>query len=149
MKREAYDALADVPGTVLKPRAKRDKSEGRQTPGSTLTTYVKLKPVNKERAAQARAEDFGEQARACKEIGICCCCGREGETDPHHYISRGAGGSDKHCVPLLRDCHRRVHAIGAKRFWLEAAVDPAEVAYGMAEWVKVGCPRGRAPVRKR
>lgn len=145
MKRSDYDALEEIPGAILKPRSKRNKSEGRQAPGSSLTTYAKLKPRNEARHAEQHAESFGPQAQACREIGICCCCGKEGQTEPHHYISRGAGGRDEHCVPMLHEHHMIGHAKGWDTFWRGVGIDPAEVAYGMAEWVKAGRPRGNRP----
>lgn len=133
MKREAYDALADVPGAVLKPRAKRDKSEGRQAPGSTLTTYAKLNPVNKERAAQARAEDFGVQAQACYRLP-CFRCARQGASVPHHEPPRARGGTDRDSLPLcdrtrlsgVNGCHQLRHDQGEVTFWKELGCTPDE-----------------------
>lgn len=151
MKRELYDELAEVPGAILKPKSKRDKSEGRQQGNSSLRTYstlktrAPLKAVNAERREERHAEAFGIQAQACRDICICCCCGKEGVTEPHHYISRGAGGTDRHCIPMLREHHQKAHAIGAQRFWMEVGLDPADIAEGMATWVAAGCPRGYRP----
>lgn len=146
-----YTAVADAPGAIPKPRAKRDRAEGRTTGNSTLRTYTTLKthapinPVNHERRAERHGEGFAEQAQACREIGICCCCGQVGITEPHHYVSRGAGGTDEHCVPMLHEHHMRAHSLGAVTFWREVGIDPADVAYGMAEWVRAGCPKGCLP----
>lgn len=38
--------------------------------------------------------------------------------DPHHTKSRGAGGSDRECLPFCRACHRDVEALaGVFKRW--------------------------------
>ena len=136
-----YNALEDVPGAIVKAK------HVRASKGQKKRTAVNKK--NSPRLEERRAEEFGPQAQACRDIGICCCCGTEGPTDPHHLKTRGAGGKDRDTIPLARACHRRLHATGPLRFWQEAAIDPEDVRMGMEEWVAAGCPRGQAPVRKR
>lgn len=44
-----------------------------------------------------------------------------GKSDPHHTISRGAGGSDLAVIPLARQCHRDVETLqGAYKDWTKA-----------------------------
>ncbi|MCK5606823.1 DUF968 domain-containing protein [Candidatus Pacearchaeota archaeon] len=38
------------------------------------------------------------------------------ESDPHHTTSKGAGGSDLSCVPLLHELHQECHTIGKETF---------------------------------
>jgi hypothetical protein len=145
-----WSALEEAPGALQKPRGKRDKAKGRTAPGSTLRTYATLKQVNRERVAETRAKAFGAQAQACRDIGICGCCGREGYTIPHHHTSRGAGGEDRDTLPLLQDpCHLRLHQRGSLTFWSEAGVDPDDLVDAMRVWVAAGCPQSQLPVRKR
>lgn len=49
-------------------------------------------------------------------------------TDPHHLISRGAGGSDYTAIPLCRKHHTELHAIGKARFESDYGVDLWEVS---------------------
>lgn len=45
------------------------------------------------------------------------------ESDPHHTISKGAGGSDLSCVPLLHELHQECHAIGQETFQNKYNID--------------------------
>ena len=45
----------------------------------------------------------------------CLVCGDVGE--PHHIISRGAGGSDLTAVPLCRRHHNEIESQGKLGFW--------------------------------
>lgn len=36
--------------------------------------------------------------------------------EPHHLISRGAGGSDHYCVPLCRKHHSELEQVGKTKF---------------------------------
>lgn len=140
VSRRDYEDLAPIPGGVPKPKGKRDPEKARTTANSTLRSYATLNPVNKERRAEAHEEAFGLQADACREIGICCCCGMTGQTEPHHLRSRGAGGDDSWCIPLLARCHTTAHALGATTFWTRVGIDPLEIVEGMRAWVAAGCP---------
>jgi hypothetical protein len=73
----------------------------------------------------------------------CCVCGNRAEaSDPHHLITRGAGGSDLCAIPLCRRCHAKLHKLGLKVFsdairerdgielWAEAAA-------GLARYVRL------------
>lgn len=44
----------------------------------------------------------------------CCVCLRAAE--PHHLVTRGAGGSDFMTVPLDRVCHTNWHLWGEQKF---------------------------------
>jgi 5-methylcytosine-specific restriction endonuclease McrA len=35
----------------------------------------------------------------------CVVCGAPAPSEPHHVISRGAGGSDHFAIPVCRGCH--------------------------------------------
>lgn len=129
----AYDVLAEIPGTIPKPKAKRNKSEGRTSPNSTLTSYATLKPVNKERAAAAREEDFGPQSLACDRLP-CFACARKDCSVAHHEPPRARGGTDSDCIPLCDltrmngkpGCHQRRHNVGEVTFWNEVGCTPDE-----------------------
>ena len=45
----------------------------------------------------------------------CSACGATAP-DPHHLRTRGAGGSDRTCVPLCREHHSEWHTIGPSAF---------------------------------
>jgi hypothetical protein len=40
----------------------------------------------------------------------CFNCKKSPPSDPHHILSRGAGGSDLAVIPLCRICHVKYHA---------------------------------------
>lgn len=44
----------------------------------------------------------------------CLICGRRAE--PHHQVSRGAGGSDLDCLPFCRKHHTQVEQMGKTKF---------------------------------
>lgn len=96
------------------------RTELKRTGGLKRTGQLKrktrLNPVNRERRARRRAEQFSHQAARCRTMD-CCACGRPGPSDPAHVRSRGAGGRDKgNIVPLCRPCHNLQHAKGMKTF---------------------------------
>ena len=45
------------------------------------------------------------------------------ESDPHHTKSKGAGGSDLSCVPLLHELHQECHSIGQNTFQEKYNID--------------------------
>lgn len=49
----------------------------------------------------------------------CMVCGSSPPSDPHHWKSRGSGGSDhlNNLVSLCHNDHVLFHSIGAKSFW--------------------------------
>ena len=49
------------------------------------------------------------------------------ESDPHHTKSKGAGGSDLSCVPLLHELHQECHAIGQETFQEKYNIDFKDV----------------------
>jgi len=53
-------------------------------------------------------------------------CLRRGE--PHHVVSRGAGGGDYTAAPLCREHHRQLHTTGLRRF---------EENFGLELWREV------------
>lgn len=129
----SYSDLAEAPGAIPKPRAKRDKSKARQQHNSTLVSYTMLKAVNPERAAEARAEDFGAQSRACERLP-CFRCARKDCSVAHHEPPRSRGGTDLDTIPLCDrtkmrgnpGCHQLRHDRGETTFWEELRVTPDE-----------------------
>ena len=115
-----------------------------------LTRKTRIRARNPKRAAKRRAEAFGEQARVCRSASCCVCwpdafsidsprmlyctmalarIGFGGErSEPHHIPSRGAGGTDKDCVPLCTAHHREFHDIGEQSFAERYAVDLRAIA---------------------
>ncbi len=61
-----------------------------------------------------------------------------GKSDPHHWITRGAGGDDKDCVPLcegLAGHHAELHRIGRWTFSERYGLDlKQEAARLWEEW---------------
>jgi hypothetical protein len=108
----------------------------------------RLSPVNRKRRAKRRAEAFGEQAELCRHLpcvvahsswwlvnGIQSAVALavlgstiRGQSEPHHVPSRGAGGTDKDCVPLSAELHREFHTIGEQSFAAKYAVDLRAIA---------------------
>lgn len=110
------------------------KPEKRRAHNSTLAAPTKpMAKVNPERAAQARAEDFGWQASACERLP-CYACGRQGASVAHHDPPRARGGTDADTVPLcdrtrlngVPGCHQRRHDVGELTFWAELGVTPEQ-----------------------
>ena len=101
-------------------------------------------------AHHGRPEEIdGVQCQACRLIRVCCCCGREGDTQPHHEPNVSLGGVDGDAVPLLFECHRRRHDIGANRFWNESRMSPEFAKAAMRDWMAAGCPAGALTWGKR
>ncbi len=102
-----------------------------------LRRKIRIKLRNPARAAEHLARDFGEQAKRCRQ-SLCCVClalGNEqiGESVPHHDPSRGAGGTDRDCVPLCSAHHAQVHVQGRESFWREVRVSIDAVKSRMRE----------------
>jgi len=76
---------------------------------------TRIKPVNRERKAQRRADEFGSDARVLVINGMRCVCeGRHpactgGWSEPSHVTSRGAGGKAEDIVPMSTGCHEAWH----------------------------------------
>lgn len=73
----------------------------------------------------------------CRRRGHCEICGRPGN-DPHHVISRGAGGPDHdyNLICLCRFDHNREASIGDVRMfeiisWREHKIITRETVYGI------------------
>lgn len=49
------------------------------------------------------------------------------ESDPHHTTSKGAGGSDLSCIPLLHELHQEGHKIGWHTFQEKYNIDFKDV----------------------
>lgn len=78
-------------------------------------------PVKKKRADRARMENPFKRSpirdrkflRFVREKMSCLCCG-DRPVDPHHVTTRKNGGGDVavNIMPLCREHHREIHAIG-------------------------------------
>lgn len=88
---------------------------------------TRLNPVNAKRRRESRAACFGALADFVRALGCCVeACGERRAVDPHHVVTRGAGGqawrveSDGsfvgNIVPLCRLHHDEVGTRGAKTF---------------------------------
>jgi hypothetical protein len=61
------------------------------------------------------------------------------ESDPHHTESKGSGGSDLSCVPLLHELHQESHSIGQDTFQEKYNVNFKEVRLRLLEkWIEEG-----------
>ena len=92
--------------------------ERKRTPkakGQGLSRTTRVNPVNRERKAKRNAACFGPQARLCRTLP-CVACGRRPPSDPHHVLSRGAGGKDADTCSLCRRCHDLLGSIGQETF---------------------------------
>lgn len=107
-----------------------------------------LRRRNPERLARRRAEQFGPQAELCRTLACVVCWRphdspvrsiawfdrrRPNRSDPHHIVSRGAGGTDRDCVPLCRHHHDEIHRIGRDTFQERHGVDLRAVADALSE----------------
>ena len=88
---------------------------------------TRMNRVNSKRRKRLREKQFGEQAERCRNLP-CCACGAPPPSDPHHVPSRGAGGVDRDCCPLCRECHRYFHDHGERSFAEHFGVEPRAVA---------------------
>jgi hypothetical protein len=69
--------------------------------------------------------------RAWVKTRRCLVQGCHKKTDPHHWITRGAGGDDKDCIPLcagLDGHHTQIHQIGRWTFSDRYGLDLKEAA---------------------
>lgn len=74
------------------------------------------------------AECFGAQSELCRGLP-CCVCQASPPSDPHHVVSRGAGGKDAgNAVPLCRFHHGELHTIGLLTFQEKHSVNLRLVA---------------------
>ena len=61
------------------------------------------------------------------------------ESDPHHTTSKGAGGSDLSCVPLLHELHQECHTIGKETFQKKYSVDFEFIQLALIKkWIEAG-----------
>lgn len=95
--------------------------------------------VNRARLKARRKKDTAAQAELCWDLP-CVACGIEPtdeiQTQAHHILSKGSGGTDMHCVPLCHLHHREGHTIGWKTWQAKWGIDLKEVAAGLADQIK-------------
>jgi len=46
------------------------------------------------------------------------------QAEPHHYITRGAGGGDEYAMPLCREHHTAIGNMGRDTFFKGYGLDP-------------------------
>ena len=88
--------------TPLRPGTKPLRRKAR------LRTRKRLAPVNPERLARLRAQQFGGRHRDRIVSLPCCVCGARAPSDPAHTRARGMGGVKGkwwEIVPLCREDH--------------------------------------------
>lgn len=104
--------------------------------GKPMKRRVRLRAVNWARLKARRAACFGPQAALCRSMPCLACWATP--CDPHHVLSRGAGGLDCHCVPLCRKHHSQFHSLGRLGFEQAWGVDLFHEAARLAETVARG-----------
>lgn len=84
--------------------------------GTTLLRRkTRLNPVDEERAARLRREQFGGKAEWIRSLP-CATCPRRPPSDPSHVKTRGAGGKAKHLIPQCHEDHVEFHSAGIETF---------------------------------
>lgn len=98
------------------------------------------------RARRKKRRQFGSQADLCRMLPCCGCrpfdfavaisqvIGGVDPTDfrrlsdPDHWRTRGAGGTDEDCIPLCAQCHAKVDGInsGRKTYATAKGLNPAD-----------------------
>ena len=131
-----------------------------------------LRPRNEDRAAKARAENFGELADLVRSLPCCVEGCRRWPVDPAHVVSRRRGAAwivvdgveVGNIAPLCRAHHtgpgfaRPQHQVGIPTFETEQrlvvrlpgrlaapAATLAEVAAAVGRWAKDGAPGAGGP----
>jgi len=141
----SYTDLADAPGAIPKPRAKRDKAEGRSTPGSSLRTYSTLKASRTPMEHHGRPEDVdGPQCEACRMLP-CVICGAPPPSHPHHDPKVSQGGLDRDAGPLCAAHHAESETMPLSKFRAKYKLDWATVVEGVQAWMNAGYPQGAKP----
>lgn len=132
MKPRSWNSTLPAPTKPLTRRASL-------SPGKTPERRTRMPKRNAKRAAKRYARDFGAHAETIRALP-CCACGAPGPSDPHHVVSRGAGGTAQHQVPLCRNCHRLLHQIGRRTF--EALRKVSLVVIAAELWERYGGGEG-------
>lgn len=115
---------------------------------SRLERHTRCRPVHPERAAAARASDFGPLGDFVRSLRCAVPgCRSDGPSDPAHVRSRGAGGHATHVpdlstgevrgnlAPLCRVHHQLSHAMPVSQFEamtkvkMQMAADAAYAAF--------------------
>lgn len=146
------ELAAEAPGAIPKPRAKRDRTEGRTVGNSSLRSYTTLQtrtPLKAHGANEDRREEVdGEQAEACRLLP-CCLCGADASSDPMHTPPRAHGGLDRDTIPGCRRCHDELDSMRHSRFWRLKKMNPEDLKFAVREWMNAGYPQGNTPWGRR
>lgn len=135
----ALDAeLAGVPGAV--PKGHRERRAPKQ-----LQRKTRINPINRERVAAQKQVTDGPQADACRIMGVCCACGKDRPTEPHHEPPVSLGGTVNDTVPMCRPCHDEREGTTARAFWKRLQLDPEDVKLAVRDWLAAGCPKHAKP----
>ena len=91
-----------------------------------------IKRVNHKRKAKLYLIQFGPHSDWIRELGCLVC--NERPVQPHHFPTRGAGGTAKDLTPLCQYHHAQFHEMGPGSFQETYEVDlVAEAARLWAE----------------
>ena len=85
---------------------------------------------------KSHRQDAGKRCpghRAFVRRHACSACGSMTNIECAHIRDGNGGGismkpSDRHCVSLCAECHRRQHEMGEGPFWRQAGKDPNALA---------------------
>lgn len=142
-------------GAKLPPRQRIDystsavkKATGKQRAApigerNGIVVRKRMKQRNEERHAHNHAQQFGDQAAACRRMP-CVRCGRAPSlalhTAPHHEPPVSLGGKDSDTVPLCfgfpGSCHDLRGEMSPERFWVDVGLDPEDAKDAVREWMK-------------
>lgn len=126
MKRSPLRRKTELKADPEKAREwKRRSKELKRTGGPKRKT--RMKTMNRKRKKERRAKDFGDKAEWLRKNVPCEACGKL-PTEPHHYPSRGAGGTAEHLTALCAFHHRQFHTLGAESWQELHHVDLTEAA---------------------
>lgn len=100
---------------------------------------------------KSHKQDAGKRSpghRAFVRRHACSACGSVVNIECAHIRDGNGGGmsmkpSDRHCVSLCAECHRRQHEIGEASFWKRAGKNPNAIA---AAFVKASPHRSTVEV---
>ena len=138
----SYSDLAEAPGAIPKPRAKRDKAEGRTVGNSSLRTYSRLQESRTPLPHHGRPEDVdGAQCEAARMLP-CVVCSAPPPSHPHHDPKVSQGGLDKDVGPLCALHHAESETMPLSRFRRKYGLNWHDVTDAVQAWMASGYPQG-------